>query len=227
MKNIYIIYFALCISQVNFSQVKQVILPKENNAIYKDGYNSIDRQFFFTYQNLVCFTCSPEKALVSYFCNTNEQIYNDNVLGGDFKSGLAGKYTNVDTTQTWIDPIFTFSFQYNYENYILIKFDFIKNGRKAFTQHKRLKKELINGKYQYYIDQRSVEDDLRIISTLLGNLSQDKMRMLISVDAPLNAKDKEAISKLVSPNGTILLNTLISLYNQGDKSIVDFFLDRK
>lgn len=225
MKSIYIISLVLCISQLAFPQVKQIVLPKESNAVYKDGYNSMDRQFFITNQNLVCFTCSPEKALVSYFCNTDEQTYKDNVLGGDFHSGLAGKYTNVDTTQTWIDLIYTFSFQYNNENYILIKYDLILNGRKVYGQYKRLKKELINGKYKYYIDQRNVEDDFRIISTLLGSLKQYKMRMLVGADQPIDKKDKEAISKLVSTNGTILLNSVINLYNQGDKTVVDFFLD--
>lgn len=227
MKNIFISCILLCISQLGFSQVEQVVLPKVSKAVYKDGYNSIDRLFFFNNQNLCCFICSPEKALVSYFCNTNEQIYNDNVLGGDFQSGLAGKFTNVDTSQTWIDPIFIFSFQYNYENYIIIKFDFVLNGRKAFTQYKRLKKELINGKYQYYVDQRIVDEDLTIISSLLGNLKQNKMRLLVGLDSPSDVKDEEAISKLTSSNGTLLLNSLIGLYDQGDESVVNFFVDKK
>lgn len=223
MKNIYIVILLFYIVQIAHSQVKQILLPKESRAEYKDGYKMNDKLFFFKDQSLVRFNLTPERALVSYFCNTSEQVYKDNVIGGDFNTCFAINYPDIDTTQSWIEPIFRLDFQYNNENYIIIRFNFFVDGRLQYTIYKRLKSEIKNGRYNYYIVQDVEDDNFKRICILLGDLELEKMRMLVGLDKPLTKQDEEVISKLVSSNGTILLNSILNLYRQGDKSVVKFF----
>jgi hypothetical protein len=239
----------VAISAILNAQVKSVIPRFPLNALYYDNYGTFDNIKFFHNQSLINFTKSEENALVSFYSNTSKSTYDkyviingkreviyhigsdtkgkvDSVIYNDFDSNLSNQIQALDTSQSWIDIYFKLQFKYNEENLSIVSYEVVKNGRPQGRDSERfiIKNEKIKGleHHVFYIDRRE-DRFLNNLTSAIGNLKKNTVRILLGIDPPETQPEKELFELITTSGESLELNTLVDLYSKGDKRLMQFY----